>query len=57
MTDQLYKEAVQVVAQNGKASTKLLQDRMLIGYSRALLLIERMREERVINANNMYQCW
>lgn len=57
MTDQLYKDAIKIVASNGKVSASLLQRNLLIGYCRAEALITRMREEHVINANNMYQCW
>lgn len=57
MTEQLYKEAVKIVANHGSVSTRLLQNKLLVGYNRAEALIMRMRQEKLINANNMYQCW
>lgn len=47
-TDDLYLEALSVVQSAGRASTKLLQDKMLIGYNRASTLIERMEKEGVV---------
>jgi hypothetical protein len=40
--DTLYTEALSIVSK---------------GYNRALKIIERMRKEQVVNANNVYQCW
>lgn len=46
--DELYREAVSVVIENGKASTSLLQRRLRIGFNRAARLIERMESEGLV---------
>lgn len=46
--DDLYKDAVKVVIDSGKASTSLLQRRLRIGYSRAARIIESMEEQGII---------
>ena len=46
--DEDYKRAVQVVINEGKASTSLLQRRMRIGYGKASRLIDQMEEKGVI---------
>ncbi len=46
--DDMYKDAVRVVVEAGKASTSLLQRRLRIGYSRAARIIEEMEEQGVI---------
>ncbi len=46
--DSMYKDAVRVVVEGGKASTSYLQRRLRIGYSRAARLIEEMEEQGVI---------
>jgi S-DNA-T family DNA segregation ATPase FtsK/SpoIIIE len=48
----LYKQAVQIVIRDKKASTSYVQRRLRIGYNRAALLIEQMEEEGVISAPN-----
>lgn len=48
--DDLYKDAVRVVIDSGKASTSLLQRRLRIGYARAARIIEEMEEQGVIGA-------
>lgn len=47
--DDMYKDAVNVVIEGGKASTSYLQRRLRIGYSRAARLIEEMEENGVIS--------
>ncbi len=47
--DQLYDEALAVVARDGKASTSYVQRRLQIGYNRAARLIERMESEGVVS--------
>jgi len=46
--DDMYKDAVRVVVESGKASTSLLQRRLRIGYSRAARLMETMEEQGII---------
>lgn len=40
-----YAEALSIVSSAGKATTKLLQDKMLIGYNRANTIIEQMERD------------
>jgi len=46
--DQLFDQAVALVARDRKASTSYIQRRLQIGYNRAATLIERMEEEGMI---------
>ncbi|MFZ3009427.1 MAG: DNA translocase FtsK 4TM domain-containing protein [Candidatus Microsaccharimonas sp.] len=46
--DDMYRDAVRVVVDNGKASASLLQRRLRIGYARAARLIETMEEQGII---------
>lgn len=46
--DELYDEAVKVVAQAGKASASLLQRRLKVGYARAARLLDLMEEKGVV---------
>jgi S-DNA-T family DNA segregation ATPase FtsK/SpoIIIE len=48
--DDMYKDALRVVIDSGKASTSLLQRRLRIGYARAARMIEQMEEQGVIGA-------
>ena len=48
--DDMYKDALRVVVDSGKASTSLLQRRLRIGYARAARIIEEMEEQGVIGA-------
>jgi len=48
----LYKQAVDIVIRDKKASTSYIQRRLRIGYNRAASLIERMEEEGVVSAPN-----
>jgi len=47
--DELYDEAVSVVANEGKASTSYVQRRLQIGYNRAARIIERMEAEGLVS--------
>lgn len=47
--DDLWKDAVQVVVDNRKASTSLLQRRLRIGYGRASRLIDMMEEQGIVS--------
>jgi S-DNA-T family DNA segregation ATPase FtsK/SpoIIIE len=46
--DDMYKDAVRVVFESGKASASLLQRRLRVGYARAARLIETMEEQGVV---------
>ncbi len=46
--DSLYKDAVQVVIDSGKASASLLQRRLRVGYARAARLIENMEDQGIV---------
>jgi len=50
--DDLYDQAVAVVAREGKASTSFIQRHLKIGYNRAATLIERMESEGVVSQAN-----
>ncbi|QEO18529.1 FtsK/SpoIIIE family DNA translocase [Acetobacter vaccinii] len=45
----MYREAVAIVTQEGKASTSFIQRHLSIGYNRAAKLIEQMEKEGVIS--------
>lgn len=46
--DDMWKDAIKVVIESGKASTSLLQRRLRIGYGRAARLIETMEEQGIV---------
>lgn len=46
----VYRDAVQVVIDGGKASTSLLQRRLRIGYGKAARLIETMEEQGIVSS-------
>jgi len=48
--DELYDEAVSIIAREGKASTSFIQRHLQIGYNRAARIIERMESEGVVSA-------
>ncbi len=50
--DELYDQAVAIVARDGKASTSYVQRRLQIGYNRAARIIEKMEEEGVVSQPN-----
>jgi len=47
---QAYRKAIQLVVENGKASTSWLQRQLRVGYNNAARLIERMEKAGVISA-------
>jgi S-DNA-T family DNA segregation ATPase FtsK/SpoIIIE len=46
--DDMYRDAVRVVIESGKASASLLQRRLRVGYARAARLVEQMEEQGII---------
>lgn len=50
--DELYDEAVALVAREGKASTSFIQRHLQIGYNRAARIIEQMEKEGVVSPAN-----
>jgi len=46
--DELYREAVRVVCEMGRASTSTLQRRLRIGYGRAARLIDKMEKDGIV---------
>ncbi len=47
--DELYDEAVAIIARDGKASTSFVQRRLQIGYNRAARIIEQMEAEGIVS--------
>lgn len=50
--DELYDEAVAIVAREGKASTSFIQRHLQIGYNRAARIIEEMERQGVVSKAN-----
>ncbi|HNQ91338.1 MAG TPA: DNA translocase FtsK 4TM domain-containing protein [Alphaproteobacteria bacterium] len=50
--DELYDQAVALVAREGKASTSFIQRHLQIGYNRAARIIEQMEKEGVVSSAN-----
>ena len=51
-SDDTYREALQLVINNGGASTSFLQRRLRIGYGKAAALLDRMEDEGIIGPKN-----
>jgi S-DNA-T family DNA segregation ATPase FtsK/SpoIIIE len=49
---ELYKQAVEIVVREGKASTSYVQRRLKIGYNRAARIIDRMESEGIVGQAN-----
>ena len=49
----LYRRAIQVVAESQKASTSYIQRQLRIGYNNAARLIERMEKDGYVGGENM----
>ncbi len=50
--DELYKEAINLVKSEGKASTSFLQRKLQIGYNRAARIIDMMEEKGIVSKAN-----
>ena len=50
--DDLYDQAVSLVARERKASTSFIQRHLKIGYNRAATIIEKMESEGVVSSSN-----
>lgn len=50
--DDLYRQAVEVVVQSGRASTSYVQRCLKIGYNRAANIIEQMERDGIVSAAN-----
>ncbi|MBI1237906.1 MAG: DNA translocase FtsK [Alphaproteobacteria bacterium] len=50
--DDLYRQALEIVIRDRKATTSYIQRRLQIGYNRAARIIERMEEEGVLSSPN-----
>jgi S-DNA-T family DNA segregation ATPase FtsK/SpoIIIE len=48
----LYRQAVQIVLRDRKASTSYIQRRLQVGYNKAASLMERMEQEGVVGQAN-----
>ena len=51
-TDELYKEALEIIKKERKASTSFLQRKLQIGYNRAARIVEKMEEDGIISESN-----
>ncbi|OFW90426.1 MAG: cell division protein FtsK [Alphaproteobacteria bacterium RIFCSPHIGHO2_02_FULL_46_13] len=51
-SDELYDEAVAIIAREGKASTSFIQRHLQIGYNRAARIMEQMEKEGVVSPAN-----
>lgn len=50
--DDIYRQAVDIIKQEGKASTSFIQRRLQIGYNRAARIMEQMEAEGIVSAAN-----
>ena len=50
--DELFKDSLEIIAREGKASTSLLQRKLQIGYNRAARIMDQLEEQGYISAAN-----
>ena len=50
--DELYKQALEIIKTEGKASTSFLQRKLQIGYNRAARIIDMMEAEGIVSKAN-----
>ena len=50
--DELYNQALEIIKQEGKASTSFLQRKLQIGYNRAARIIDMMEEKGIVSKAN-----
>ena len=50
--DALFKDSIDIISREGKASTSLLQRKLQIGYNRAARIIDQLEENDYISAAN-----
>ena len=51
-TSQFFKQAVEIIRSEGKASTSFLQRKLQIGYNRAARIIDMMEAEGIVSKAN-----
>ena len=50
--DELFKDSLDIISREGKASTSLLQRKLQIGYNRAARIMDQLEEQGYISAAN-----
>jgi len=50
--DELFRDSLDIISREGKASTSLLQRKLQIGYNRAARIMDQLEEEGFITAAN-----
>jgi S-DNA-T family DNA segregation ATPase FtsK/SpoIIIE len=50
--DELFKDSLDIILREGKASTSLLQRKLQIGYNRAARIMDQLEEQGYISAAN-----
>ena len=50
--DELYREAIEIIKSEGKASTSFLQRKLQIGYNRAARIIDMMEADGIVSKAN-----
>ena len=50
--DEFFKQAVDIIKKEGKASTSFLQRKLQIGYNRAARIIDMMEEKGIVSKAN-----
>jgi len=50
--DELFRDSLNIISREGKASTSLLQRKLQIGYNRAARIMDQLEEQGYISAAN-----